>query len=106
VTELVSYTIVLLRRGARADEYTDEELQSLQEGHVAFLGAQREAGNMLAGGPFREQPDETLRGLCVYRVPVEQARALVAGDPSIAAGRMAADVFEWLMPPGQVTFGP
>jgi uncharacterized protein len=106
VRELVSYTVVLLRRSADAPDLPEEELDAIQEQHIAFLQGQRDAGSMLASGPFRDQPDESLRGLCVHAVPVEEASAIAARDPAVVAGRMAAEAFTWLMPPGLARFGP
>ena len=105
MTELESYTVVLLRRPADAPDLSEEQLEALQEQHLAFLQKQRDAGTMAAAGPFWGQPDESLRGLCVYSVPVEEARDIAGQDPSVVAGRMAAETFEWLVPPGLVSFG-
>ena len=65
----------------------------------------RERGLMLANGPFDRQSDESLRGLCVMATSVDEARELMRKDPSVAAGRMVPDVFEWLIPPGLASFG-
>ena len=65
----------------------------------------RERGLMLANGPFNEQSDESLRGLCVMACGVDEARELVQADPSVAAGRLAPEVFTWLIPPGLARFG-
>ncbi len=102
--ELVSYTFCLLRRGPRASEYGEEELSRLQAGHLAFLDRMRAEGHLLVAGPFDEQEDESLRGFCLYRTGLEETRALVAGDPSVEAGRMAAEVMTWLTRPGHVAF--
>jgi uncharacterized protein YciI len=102
--DLVSYTFVLLRRGERAAEYAGAELERLQAAHLAHLEAMRDRGALLVAGPFADQPDETLRGLCIYRTPLEETRALVEADPSIRAGRMRADVFTWLTQRGVVEF--
>ena len=64
--ELDHYTFVLLRRGSRADSFTEDELEHLQAAHLAHLAGMRERGAMLAAGPFSEQPDESLRGFCLY----------------------------------------
>ena len=61
---------------------------------------------LLAAGPFRDQPDETLRGFCIYGTNVEETRELVAADPSIRAGRLVAEVMVWLTKRGVVTFHP
>ena len=93
--ELESYTFVLLRRGARAEDYTEEELEKIQAGHLSFLDDMRAEGHMLLSGPFRDQEDETKRGFCVYRTGLDETR-LTEQDPAIKAGRMAAEVMTWL----------
>lgn len=102
--DLVSYTFVLLRRGPRAGEYDDADLARLQAGHPAFLDDMRERGHLLAAGPFDDQEDETLRGFCLFRTSLEETRALVQEDPSVQAGRMAADVMTWLTHRGHIEF--
>lgn len=102
--DLVSYTFVLLRRGPRAGEYDDADLARLQAGHLAFLDDMRERGHLLAAGPFDDQEDETLRGFCLFRTSLEETRALVQEDPSVQAGRMAADVMTWLTHRGHIEF--
>ncbi len=94
--ELDAYTFVLLRRGPRAADYTDEELEEIQTGHLAFLGEMHEQGHLLLSGPFRDQEDETKRGFCVYRTSVEETRALTEQDPAIKAGRMTVEIMTWL----------
>jgi uncharacterized protein YciI len=91
-----SFTFVLLRRGPRADEYNDEELEEIQKGHLAFLDAMHEQGHLLLSGPFRDQDDETKRGFCLYRTSVEETMRLTEQDPALKAGRMIAEVMSWL----------
>jgi uncharacterized protein YciI len=91
--ELDGYSFVLLKRGPRAFEYSDEELDRLQEQHLAHLDAMKEQGHLLVAGPFSDQPDETLRGFCLYRTSVEDTRRLAESDPSVRAGRMAVDAW-------------
>jgi uncharacterized protein YciI len=98
--ELDSYTFVLLRRGPRAGEYTDAELDEIQRGHLAFLDRMRERGHLLLSGPFRDQEDESKRGFCVYRTGLEETRRLTEDDPAIRAGRMSAEIMTWLTPKG------
>jgi uncharacterized protein YciI len=78
VTEraLDAHTVVLLRRPADAPDRSEEEHEALQERHLAYLKAMREQGALAAAGPFRDQDDETLRGLCLYRTGLEATRAL------------------------------
>ncbi len=93
--ELDGYSFVLLKRGPRAFDFSDEELDRLQEQHLAHLGAMREQGHLLLAGPFSDQADEALRGFCLYRTSVEETRRLAESDPSVRAGRMAVDVMGW-----------
>jgi uncharacterized protein len=93
--ELDSYSFVLLKRGPRAHEFSDEELDRLQEQHLGHLDAMREQGHLLIAGPFSEQPDESLRGFCLYKTDLKETRRLAESDPSVQAGRMAVDVMTW-----------
>jgi uncharacterized protein YciI len=100
--ELDRYSFVLLRRGPRADKFSDVELEGLQAAHLAHLDAMRERGLMRVAGPFSEQPDETMRGFCLYTVELDEARRLAESDPSVQAGRMAVDVFDWWTKKGEL----
>jgi uncharacterized protein YciI len=102
--ELDSYSFVLLKRGPRAAEFSDDELEVLQAQHLAHLDAMRERGHLVAAGPFSEQPDETLRGFCLYRTDLEETRRLAESDPSVRAGRMAVDVMSWWTKRGSLPF--
>jgi uncharacterized protein YciI len=94
--DLDAFTFVLLRRGPRAGEYTDEELEEIQKGHLSFLDEMHEQGHLLLSGPFRDQDDETKRGLCVYRTTIDETKRLIEQDPALKAGRMTAEVMTWL----------
>jgi uncharacterized protein YciI len=105
VTELEPHTLVLLRWLADKPEFTDEQLERLQEQHLAFLASMRDRGVLLASGPLTDQPDESWRGICVYTVPPEEARRLASEDPSVQAGRLEPVVFTWLARAGSISFG-
>ena len=102
--EFDSYTVVLLRRGPRALQFSDEELEHLQRGHLAHLEAMRKRGVLLVAGPFRDQPDETKRGICLYRTGLAETRRLAEQDPSVQAGRMAVETMTWLTQKGALAF--
>jgi hypothetical protein len=97
---LDAYTIVLLRRPAKAPELSDAELDRLQSAHLAFNARMREEGHALITGPFTGQPDISWRGLNVFRTSVEETRELMTGDPLGQAGRLEYEIFTWLMPEG------
>jgi uncharacterized protein YciI len=102
--EMDSYTLVLRRRGPRALDFSDDELRELQAQHLAHLDAMREQGHMLAGGPFDDQPDESLRGMSLFRTELEETRRLAHADPSVQAGRMTVDVMTWFTKKGELAF--
>ena len=102
--ELEQFAFVLLRRGPRAAEFSDVELEALQAQHLAHLDEMAARGKLVAAGPFSDQPDDSLRGLCFYATSVEEARALAERDPSVRAGRLAVDVMTWWTKKGSVSF--
>ena len=102
--ELERFSFVLLRRGPRAEGFSEEELDRLQKAHLAHLDAMKERGVMAVAGPFSEQPDETWRGFCLYTVELAETRRLAESDPSVQAGRMAVQVFNWWTKKGTVRF--
>ncbi len=102
--EFDRFSFVLLRRGSRADEFGDDELEQLQGAHLADLAEMHQCGVLAVAGPFSEQPDETLRGFCLYTVELDEARRLAESDPSVQAGRLAVDVFNWSTRKGAIAF--
>ncbi len=101
---LERYSLVFLRRGPRAARFSDEELERLQEAHLGHLRAMREAGHLLVAGPFADQPDETFRGICLYRTSLEETRTLAERDPVVQAGRMRVEVLSWYVPEDEIRF--
>ena len=95
-------TLVLLRRPPDATDYPEDELERIQREHLAYLATLRERGVLAAAGPFDDQRDESLRGLCIFRTSVDEARALTARDPAVQAGRLAPEAFTWWFARGEV----
>ena len=100
--ELERHTLVLLRWPDELPELTDAELEALQAEHVAYQRSLRERGIIALAGPFDGQPDERWRGISIYRVPPEEARAYIEQDPSVRRGRLTYDVWTWLVPVGEL----
>lgn len=103
---LEPHTLVLLLRPADAPQLDDDEAEQLQREHLAFLGQKRAEGVMAAAGPFQDQPDESWRGLCVYLVSPDRARALAEQDPAVRRGRLIIETLTWLVPAGEARFQP
>jgi len=98
------YTVVLLRRPARAPEMSEAALDELQRRHLAYRAELRRQGVLVANGPLDEQSDPTQRGLSIFATSLEEARRLSDGDPSVQAGRLAYDVMEWWVAAGTLAF--
>ena len=98
--ELEPHVICLLRAAPDRADLPEEELDAIQERHVAYQEQLREDGKIAAAGPFSDQPDESWRGLTVYVTPLDEARTLAAADPAVVAGRLVVDVFQWWTPKG------
>jgi uncharacterized protein YciI len=98
------YTMVILRRPADAPQMSDEELDALQARHLAYRAELRRRGVLVVNGPFGEQSDVTLRGMSVFACDLDEARRLSDADPSVQAGRLSYDVFEWWVAAGTLAF--
>jgi uncharacterized protein YciI len=98
------YTMVILRRPTDAPQFTDDELDALQARHLAYRAQLRRDGVLVANGPFDEQSDISLRGLSIFACSLDEARRLSDLDPSVQAGRMSYDVFEWWVAAGTLAF--
>jgi uncharacterized protein YciI len=98
------YTLVLLRRPPNAPEMPEDELDALQARHLSYRAQLKRDGILVANGPLGEQSDPTLRGLSIFACNLEEAARLSDGDPSVQAGRLAYDVFEWWVAAGTLAF--
>jgi uncharacterized protein YciI len=92
---MASFTLVLLRRPENAPDFTEEELDRIQAGHLAYLDRYRTAGSIAAAGPFRDQRDERLRGIELWHLGVDEVRRICGEDPAVRAGRMEKEVVTW-----------
>lgn len=103
--EFEQYQLVLLRRGPKAEGFSEAELKKLQAEHLAHLGRMAESGKLVAAGPFGNQQDPSYRGLCLYRTAtVEEARQLAEADPAVQAGRLRVEVMTWFTEKGYIAF--
>ncbi len=98
------YTVVLLRRPGDAPDMPDDELEALQSQHLAYRAKLRRDGLLVVNGPLGEQSDPSLRGLSIFACDLDEARRLSDLDPSVQAGRLTYDVFEWWVAAGTLAF--
>ena len=97
-------TIVQLRTPAVAppDSPDDERIQAE---HIAYLGGLRERGIVALNGPVRFKDSPGFRGLTIYTVDVDEARAHALADPAVKAGWLEVVVDSWWLPSIPVTLG-
>ena len=87
-----------------APEMPEDELDALQSRHLAYRAQLRSDGVLVANGPLGEQSDPSLRGLSILSCDLGEARRLSDLDPSVLAGRLTYDVFEWWVAAGTLAF--
>jgi uncharacterized protein YciI len=101
--ELERFELVLLKRPSGSTELPGDEVDRIQALHLGHLGAMAAAGHLVIAGPFDEQRDESLRGLCLYRTgSLDRTRALAEEDPAVRAGRLEVDVMYFYCEKGAV----
>jgi uncharacterized protein YciI len=94
-----TYQLVLLHRGPAASAEKTPEAERLQAGHRARMVELWEQGVLAGAGPVLDDGD--LRGVFIMTAAsLDVARALVAEDPAVKAGRLRAEVLEWYGPVG------
>jgi uncharacterized protein YciI len=103
--ELDEFTLILLTRPANAPALASAAAERLQRQHLGYLEAMRCHGFLLLSGPFADQPDESWRGLCIYRAPLDDARRLAENDPAVLRGRLAVTAFRWYTRKGALVIG-
>ena len=103
--EFDEFTLVLLVRPANAPILDDEAAAKLQRQHLGHLESLRQRGKLLLSGPFDGQPDDSWRGLCVYRAPLDEARRLALTDPAVRGGRLGVVAFRWFTRKGALVTG-
>ncbi|MGP8109768.1 MAG: YciI family protein [Thermoplasmata archaeon] len=104
--EFDTFTVVLLEARPDAPALDEKKADALQDAHMEYLASLHEAGSLQAAGPFVSPPGSSIRGLSVHRLPPEEVRALLAKDPAVRAGKLAARIFTWMVPKGAVSFSP
>lgn len=102
--QLEPYAFVILRRGPAWTPEKTEASEALQREHLGHLRHMAEIGKMVVAGPFDDQKDETMRGLCLYRTSLDEARALAESDPAVKAGRLKVEVLTWYTEKGAMMF--
>jgi uncharacterized protein YciI len=87
------YFMAFLKRGSVRD-HAPQELEELQQAHLAHLSRMYELGYADISGPFGD--DGTIRGITIYNVPtLAMADSLANLDPMVKAGRLEIEIHPW-----------
>ena len=88
------YWMLIYVRGEKAQDFSEEELVELQNGHMAHIGAMAEADVVRMAGPFNEDGDK--RGILIFDVDTkEEVIEWIEQDPSVKAGRLTYEIYGW-----------
>jgi uncharacterized protein YciI len=98
-----SFILVLLVRPANAPDLPKAELDRLQEGHMANMQRLAAEGKLFKAGPTEDFSGRNVRGIFVLKTEsVDEAKAWVATDPSVKAGRLAPEFLKWYVEKGSL----
>jgi uncharacterized protein len=103
VVQFEQYSIVLLTTPANPPELADAERARLQDAHLSYLADLHDQGHLLAVGPLSD-PGGELRGLSIFNVDAQRARALKEVDEAVQAGLFAVRAIPWTVPAGALQF--
>lgn len=99
--EMTTYYFGLITRGPNAGTGSVEERQKIQTAHLANIQRLADAGKILVAGPFADNGD--WRGIFIYKcASLEEAQALAASDPAVAAGRLKVEIHPWMTAKGYI----
>jgi uncharacterized protein YciI len=71
---------------------------AIQDAHVRRLRSLVADGTILVNGPIEQLDDPSFRGMSLYTVTPEEARALASEDPAVRAGWFIPVVDGWMFP--------
>jgi uncharacterized protein YciI len=100
------YHCVVLLRGDNPPALDAVQSQQLQSEHLGHLKKMSDEGHMLVAGPFANQWDDSMRGMCLYNASLsrQQVREFAESDPAVRAGRLKVEIMDWYTAKGALAF--
>jgi uncharacterized protein YciI len=99
--KLTTVYLAFLTRGAKWTAERTPQTEEIQKAHMANIGRLAQTKKLVAAGPFGD--NGTLRGIFVFKVAsLAEAKALGDTDPAVQAGRLALEVYPWMIPEGML----
>lgn len=98
--EMITYYLIILRRGPNWTAEITPEIEELQRQHLAHINHMAETGDLALAGPFLEQTGvKAMAGLFIMKVESEwAAKELTESDPAVKAGRLVYEIYPWMGP--------
>ena len=97
--EMTHYVVGFFHKGPNWTAEQTDETRRMQEAHLANFRKLAEAGKLIVAGPFGDNGD--LRGMLIFKLEsVDEARKLMAADPTLKAGRLTLDLHPWFAAAG------
>ncbi|RYY99489.1 MAG: hypothetical protein EOO11_04805 [Chitinophagaceae bacterium] len=88
------YVLVLLKTGPKTED-NKARRDSLFAGHFANMEQMAAQGKLIVAGPI-EKNEHQYRGIFILNVKTfAEAQALISHDPTIAAGVLAPELYNW-----------
>jgi uncharacterized protein YciI len=89
------YVFCMLKTGPNDAKFAGKARDDLFAGHFANIKRLAAQGKLALAGPF-DKNEFNARGLFIFNVEtVDEARALVAADPTVKAGVLVAELMPW-----------
>jgi uncharacterized protein YciI len=94
------YQMAVFRPDPARKALPKEEESRIMAAHLANIHRLTDQGLLVAAGPFDDTPT-TLSGIFVFKIDsLDEARLLVAKDPTVVEHRLIVDVYPWRGPKG------
>lgn len=95
------YFLCIYLSGKKAHEHTKQELNKIQEGHLANINKYAALGKINIAGPFGDDTEK--RGILIFDVAtIEEAKKILDEDPAVKAGRLTYEIHPWWGAKGSV----
>ena len=91
------YTFVFLNTNPNRADLPQEQVDSLQAGHMANISRLVQERKMIAAGPYHSGG-----GIFIFDTNLEETQAVLDSDPAIAAGRFQLEIYPFDMAQGDI----
>ena len=94
------YYLYLLKKGPAWSPDETDEIEALQEAHLANMGRLGEMGKLVINGPLLDSfaTSGEIRGIGVLKTDsLAEAQELIGSDPMVRVGRLIFELHAWMV---------